>query len=327
MNQPIASLSLDLDNKWAYLKARGDHRWETFPSYFDTVVPRIVNTLGRRGLGITFFVVGQDAAIPANHDAILEIVQAGHEVANHSFHHEPWLQLYSPDQVREEFDAAEQAIMGLAGYRPIGFRGPGYSFSDAVLDELVRRNYAYDASTFPTFLGPLARAYYFLKTGVSKQERKERKQLFGSFRDGLRPLNAHRWPRVDGELLEIPVTTFPLIKSPIHLTYLVYLSRFSQTLAIGYFRAALAACRLAGVTPSFLIHPLDFLGGDEEPDLDFFPGMDIKGVDKLAFVERVFDVLQDGFRCVTMHQHAAGVLGRRLELGAASPARLVGEPV
>jgi peptidoglycan-N-acetylglucosamine deacetylase len=326
MNRPIASLSLDLDNKWAYLKARGDRRWETFPSYFNTVVPRIVDTLKRRGLDITFFVVGQDAALPANHDAISRIVQAGHEVANHSFHHEPWLQLYSPDQVREEFDASERAIKGLTGYRPIGFRGPGYSFSDTVLDELVRRQYAYDASTFPTFLGPVARAYYFLKTGLKKSEREERKQLFGSFRDGLRPLNAHRWPRFDGELLEIPVTTFPLVKSPIHLTYLVYLSRFSRTLALGYFRAALAACRMTGVTPSFLIHPLDFLGGDDEPDLDFFPGMDIKAADKIAFVERVFDVLQDGFRCVTMHQHAAIVLGRRLDLGMPPAARLVGEP-
>ena len=45
MPQPIASLSLDLDNKWSYLKTRGDQRWEEFPSYLDGVVPRVLQLL------------------------------------------------------------------------------------------------------------------------------------------------------------------------------------------------------------------------------------------------------------------------------------------
>ena len=69
LQKPIASLSLDLDNKWSYLKTHGDPGWESFPSYLDTVVPRVLQFLEERNLTITFFVVGQDAALERNHDA------------------------------------------------------------------------------------------------------------------------------------------------------------------------------------------------------------------------------------------------------------------
>ena len=91
--KPIASLSLDLDNKWSYLKTHGDPGWEDFPSYLDTVVPRVLRFLEERSLTITFFVVGQDAALERNHDALTALAAAGHEIGNHSFSHEPWFHL------------------------------------------------------------------------------------------------------------------------------------------------------------------------------------------------------------------------------------------
>ena len=65
-----ASLSLDLDDQWSYLKTHGDRGWESFPSYLDTLVPRALDFLTERRLKITFFVVGQDAALEKNHDAL-----------------------------------------------------------------------------------------------------------------------------------------------------------------------------------------------------------------------------------------------------------------
>ena len=38
--KPLASLSLDLDNKWSYMKTHGDAGWEALPSYLDACVPR-----------------------------------------------------------------------------------------------------------------------------------------------------------------------------------------------------------------------------------------------------------------------------------------------
>src|SRR5476651_321958 len=108
--KPIASLSLDLDNKWSYMKTHGDAGWDTFPSYLDVVVPRALSFLKERDLNITFFIVGQDAALEKNHAAITSIAVAGHEIGNHSFNHEPWLHLYSKSELVTEFEKTEAAI-------------------------------------------------------------------------------------------------------------------------------------------------------------------------------------------------------------------------
>ena len=124
--KPIASLSLDLDNQWSYMKTHGDQGWQTFPSYLDVVVPRVLKFLEERDVKITFFIVGQDAALAKNHAAIRSIASAGHEIGNHSFHHDPWLHLYTEEQIETELERAEEYIEGVTRQRPIGFRGPGY---------------------------------------------------------------------------------------------------------------------------------------------------------------------------------------------------------
>jgi peptidoglycan/xylan/chitin deacetylase (PgdA/CDA1 family) len=304
MIKPLASLSLDLDNKWSYQKTHGDAGWESFPSYLDVVVPRVLEMLAERGLRITFFVVGQDAALEKNHAALRSITDAGHEIGNHSFHHEPWLHLYSPDQLAEELTRAEDALELATGERPIGFRGPGYSFSQPLLEELARRGYEYDASTFPTFLGPVARAYYFFRSNLTGGQREQRKQLFGKFAEGFRPLRPYRWPNLSQELVEIPVTTMPMLKLPIHLSYLLYLGQYSERVAMAYFRTALRLCDWLKVEPSILLHPLDFLGGDDDGDLAFFPAMNLPASRKLRLAAKVLDLLAKRRRVVTMREHA-----------------------
>jgi peptidoglycan/xylan/chitin deacetylase (PgdA/CDA1 family) len=302
---PLASVSLDCDNLWSYLKTHGDPGWEQRPSYLDVFIPHGLEALDRLGLRITFFLVGVDAEAPGNGDALRAITQAGHEVANHSFEHEPWLHLYPRARLVEEIARAEEAISASTGQHPIGFRGPGYSWSPDLLSVLHDRGYQYDASTLPTYLGPLARAYYFWTARLTPEERKQRHGLFGTFRDGLRPVKAYHWQLGDGKrLLEIPVTTFPWVKTPFHLSYLLYLCRFSEPLMRAYLGAALRACRLGGIEPSFLLHPLDLLGGDQVPQLAFFPGMDLPGHRKAEIFSRVLGILGEHFTLVPMREHA-----------------------
>jgi len=112
--------------------------------------------------------------------------------ANHSFRHEPWFHLYTRQEIDDEVARAEEAIEKATGRRPVGFRGPGYSLSADTLRVLVGRGYQYDCSTLPTFLGPLARAYYFWKSrGMPDAERDKRRKLFGSLRDGLQPIRPY----------------------------------------------------------------------------------------------------------------------------------------
>jgi len=301
-----ASLSLDLDNQWSYMKTHGDAGWETFPSYLDLAVPRILEHLERRNLKITFFIVGRDASIEKNHAAIKAIADAGHEIGNHSFDHEPWLHLYSRDEIVEEFEKTEAALLEVTGRKPVGFRGPGFSLSPTVIKVLAERGYDYDCSTLPTYIAPLARAFYFLKSPkMSADEREKLKKLYGSFADGMRSLKPHTIEAAGRTLVEIPVTTFPVIKTPIHATYLMYLSSFSPSLAKLYWRAALTACTLTCVEPSLLLHPLDFLSGEDVPELKYFPGMNVATKEKLEFMDYVIGTFSDRFDVVTMREHAA----------------------
>ena len=105
--KPPASLSLDLDNKWSYMKTHGDAGWDAFPTYLPLVVPRVLEVLRRRGLTITFFIVGQDAARAENYSALRSLATAGHEIGNHSFKHEPWLHLYSEPEIEDELIRAD----------------------------------------------------------------------------------------------------------------------------------------------------------------------------------------------------------------------------
>jgi peptidoglycan/xylan/chitin deacetylase (PgdA/CDA1 family) len=307
--RPTASVSLDLDNLWSYLKTHGDPGWTSRPTYLPRFVPIVLELLEELGLGITFFVVGADAARDENAAALRAIVAGGHEVGNHSHEHEPWLQRYDREALEAEVARAEDAIAVATGQRPRGFRGPGYSWSPDLLDVLARRGYRFDASTLPTFLGPLARMYYFATARLTPGEREERKSLFGSWKAGLWPNSPYEWDLGDGRrLLEIPVTVFPAVRTPFHLSYLLYLSRYSEALAFAYWRTALATCRLTGVEPSILLHPLDLVGADVAPELAFFPGMDVPAGVKQRVVRRALGMLRERFEVVPMSVHAERIL-------------------
>ncbi len=309
MPKPIASLSLDLDNKWSYLKTHGDPGWDQYPTYLDLVVPRFLQTLHARDLSMTVFVVGQDAAREENFEALASISAAGHEIGNHSFNHEPWLHLYSEQELVKELATTEEHLERVTGQCPTGFRGPGFSFTQQLLQILVRREYKYDCSTFPTFLGPLARLYYFMSTKLDEDQREERKELFGRFSEGFRPLRPFPWKFAEGELTEIPVTTMPIFKTPIHASYILYLAQFSMLTAKLYWHMAMAMCRMTGIAPSLLLHPLDFMGCDDDSDLNFFPAMGQPAEPKIELVAWMIDQMSKHYDVRPMKDHASAIRG------------------
>jgi hypothetical protein len=82
-------------------------------------------------------------------------------------------------------------------------------------------------------------------------------------------------------------------------------------LAKTYFKSALRFCKLNGIEPSLLLHPLDFLGADDVAELAFFPGMSLPGGRKVALAEELLRWMGKKFQCVTMDQHAQHIQQRR----------------
>lgn len=81
----------------------------------------VLSILEMHGVKATFFVTGREAE--ANPDQARQIVDAGHELGNHSYSH-PRLIFKAPKTIREEIERTDAAIRG-AGFRDeILFRPP-----------------------------------------------------------------------------------------------------------------------------------------------------------------------------------------------------------
>lgn len=311
MSMPLASLSLDLDNKWSYMKTHGDYRWEEMPNYLDVFIPHVLEILERNNLKITFFIVGQDAAMEQNKNVLRELTRQGHEVGNHSFHHEVWLYQYPGKKIKQEILLAEDQIFRATGEKTIGYRGPGFTWSHSLFKVLSETGYIYDASTLPTYLGPLARMYYLWSADLDREQKHRRESIYGDFRNGLKPIKPYLWRLSSGEkILEIPVTTIPIVKSPFHLSYLIYLGRISESLMTLYLNISIFLCKLTATEPSFLLHPLDLLGGDRVSELAFFPGMNLSTNFKVHLFEKVIKILSKHYNLVKMKDHAMKILDR-----------------
>lgn len=289
----------------------GDPGWDSYPTYLHELADVVLPMLADLGLTITFFIVGQDVALEKNHRSVAAFAADGHEIGNHSFRHQPWLHRYSLDEIHTELARTEEALRDVTGQRPVGFRGPGYSLSPDLLRALMDREYEYDASTLPTVIGPLARRYYFRSAKLTQHQREERAYLYGRARDGLQSLKPYRWVAGPQSLVEIPVTTMPLARIPIHLSYVLYLAGRSPAAAYRYFAGALRLCKLRRVQPSLLLHSLDFLGADDVDSLAFFPGMDQPGANKREVVARCLRMFTERFDVVTMREHARSLAASR----------------
>jgi len=269
----------------------------------------VLGILDSLNLKITFFIVGKDAALKKNQEYLQELTNRGHEVGNHSYNHEPWIHSYSDERMKREVLDTEQIIEQVTGQKPTGFRGPGFCWNKNLLTILSENEYLFDASTFPTYIGPLARLYYFCTSELTNVEKSKRNSLFGSFKEGFKPVHPYYWELENhNRLLEIPVTTFPIAKIPFHLSYLMYLACYSETIMWPYLSTAIGLCRLTDIEPSFLLHPLDIISGDQVPELKFFPGMNISGKQKRSLFKKVINKLSMHFKLVNMSTLAHATL-------------------
>jgi hypothetical protein len=65
---------------------------------------------------------------------------------------------------------------------------------------------------------------------------------------------------------------------------------------------------MTGTNLSFLLHPLDIIGGDHIRALAFFPGMDLKTDQKIRIFKKVISHLADHFQLSNMSKAAKHIL-------------------
>jgi polysaccharide deacetylase family protein (PEP-CTERM system associated) len=142
----------------------------------DANTDRWIEILGRAGATSTCFVLGEFAQ--RYPDAVQRLAHAGHEIATHGATHALVYEMRR-ESFREFLRRGIDALGGVTGMAPLGFRAPSWSVdrnTPWLVEELEAAGLRYDASVFP------------VRTG-----------LFGN--DEL-PLEARR----EGGVLRIPVT-------------------------------------------------------------------------------------------------------------------------
>jgi hypothetical protein len=313
------TLSLDLDDAWTYLRAAGRPGWETTATVIPLVCERLLALLRRFGVKFSLFVIARDLEDEQKLAAIRPFVAEGHEIGCHSYWHEPTFATLPRERMRDEVLRAADFIEKKLGVRPTGFRAPGFAFSPLLPDILREGGFRYDGSFLPTFLGPIARFYYFFHSRMNQEERKKRKAMYGSLRDAFGPLRARPHPG-SPPLLNLPVTTIPLLRVPFHLSYILWLSGFGNWIAKSYLGVGLNLCKLTRTPPSYLLHSLDFVGHGEHKDLDFFPGMNVPWAKKASVVEHLMQQLTRKFAVMPISPFAEDKLART-SLATALPAR------
>ena len=105
-------------------------------------VPRILELLRSHGTEATFFVPGH--TVESFPDETAEILDAGHEIAHHSYAH-----IDPSRQTRDEEGADMErawAALERAGVTPLGFRSPSADLSDSTLELVEELGFLYDSS-------------------------------------------------------------------------------------------------------------------------------------------------------------------------------------
>ena len=226
MPRCLAALSVDLDGISHYHDIHGlDPLAADAPArhaVHDIALRRIDEFCRAHALVSTLFAIGSDMQRAANAKAVFDMACRGHAIENHSFSHRYDLTRLSKDAIRRDIEAAQTVIAAATGRIASGFRAPGYTVNDTVLDVLEELSFRYDSSVFPC---PL---YYGSKAIVMGAMR-----LVGrtsaSVLDTPRVVVAPRRPYRPGKpwfvagqraLVELPIQVTPHLRLPLLGTFI-----------------------------------------------------------------------------------------------------------
>jgi len=208
MSSKLAAISIDLDDVPRYAAIHGIEAslGSAAHAVYDRCVPRLQAWLREESISATFFVIGEDLERPANRETIAALHGSGHEIANHSYHHYYDLARRSEREMAGEIEGCAAIIADTCGTRPVGFRAPGYTVSDALFRALEAAGMLYDSSVFP------CPSYYAVKAAALtsiKLRRRRSASIFDTpsvLRAPRRPYRVGRpyWQPGSG-LLELPI--------------------------------------------------------------------------------------------------------------------------
>jgi len=213
-------------------------------------VRRLADLADSERFPITWFVIGRELELPDFAAFCRERSEEGDELANHTLDHRYDLTRLGSSAIRSQVAESAARIEQCAGTACVGFRAPGYTLSEEVVEALVEQGYLYDSSLFP------CPAYWLAKAAVMAKMRltgRHSRAILDHPRTLFGPLGPHRLS--SGRLLELPIQVTPHLRLPFIGTSLML---FGETVADSLTRSLLAQPFV-----NLELHGLDALSEDD----------------------------------------------------------------
>lgn len=295
----LGTVQVDVDELWVYYESLFSPVPDSAPDLvYEQGIPRLLDLFDDYNIQATFFVCGRD--LPAHNDAIAEMVRRGHEIANHTYSHPMGFARLSPSAKRAEISRSHDLIAAAAGQAPVGFKSPGYSFHRDQLAILAGLGYLYDSSILPTPFAPILRQLPRWLNGKQVDP-----THFGRARHGLAPLRPYRPDPVRPErpqrstaapsgrpeawIWEAPVTTVPVLRIPMHSTFVITTGRLLFDLGSGL-------ARLRSTPVNYLLHGADVLDMVIDPALKSYRFLQQNWQDKEPLYRHMLATLASRYR-------------------------------
>ncbi|MCC5874879.1 MAG: polysaccharide deacetylase family protein [Candidatus Sumerlaeia bacterium] len=310
--RPKGFLQVDVDGLWAVRACYGRHEGTSFQTdpCWEEGIPRLLEIFNDSSVPASFFIVGRDLELKTKRHIARQLLQDGHELANHSYTHLIGLTARPLGVIHREIRKTDRALRKI-GATPVGFRSPGYDIDGRVLRAVRQIGYLYDASILPTPWVPLLR----VADAWLARKLPEGKRQFGRWvyarapRQPYFPLRYRiRKPAKDPleqRLVEIPVGVTPGLRLPLTASALLGCSR--QQLRQLFERLA-RKDRLV----LLLLHAID--GTDCSKPIVFdnrrprLAGFHLDGEEKEKRLRRIVEEFARAFEIVRADDHARAMM-------------------
>ena len=306
----LCAVSVDLDEIPNYFQIHGlvPPATARVGAVYDVAVDRLETMAKDAQLPLTLFAIGADLARPEAAAKLRATHARGHEIANHTLDHRYDLTRVDRAEIARQIEGGADAIARAVGERPVGFRAPGYTITDAVYDVLAETDVAYDSSVFP------CPAYWGAKTAaigwIAARGRASRSIVDtpAVLAAPTRPYRVGRpyWRRGRG-IVELPIQVTRGARLPVIGTYLTL---FGPTVA-----RSLARMCVGEPFVNLELHGIDVLdaGDGLEALRGHQPDVRVAHAKKLEALHATYEVLRRaGYSFVTLREAAEAVKRRGL---------------
>jgi peptidoglycan-N-acetylglucosamine deacetylase len=293
-------VSVDLDEIDCYAQIHGLRSAGESHAVYDLALERIRGFAAQLQLPLTLFVIARDLDRAENVEALRRLVAAGHEVGNHSLDHLYDLTRREDSERRRQVETASARFYEALGVRPTGFRAPGYTVTDDLLDTIQSCGLSYDSSVFPCPPYYAAKAARLLRMKLAGQTSRAILDTPRVLRAPSTPYRVGRpyWTPGTG-LLELPIQVAGPLRVPFIGTSLSMLGPSAARL--------LTRSLLGSPLVNLELHGLDFLEARDVPEslLAVQPDLRISLTRKLETFSAVLELLRkSGYAAVRLDEAA-----------------------